>query len=309
VVRRLQQVAVGLLLDAVLGDAPLRPHPVALFGSAMVRCEARMWRDDRSAGVAYAALATVGAAIAGAGVGALPGGDAICTYVATAGRGLWSSARAVGAALEAGDVDRARQLLPALVGRDPMQLQEKEIARAVVESVAENTVDAIVAPAFFAALSGGAGVLAHRAANTLDAMVGHRDERYQRFGWASARLDDVLAYLPARITGLVVLCIRPWTARDVWCAVWHDAPAHPSPNAGVAEAAFAGALGLTLGGENRYGGRFEVRPALGGGALAEPVDIERAIALSQQVTCVLVALLLVPAGVRHIGGRQSAGRS
>lgn len=308
-VRRLQQAALGLALDSVLGDAPLRPHPVALFGSAMLRCERRMWRDERNAGACYTALATLGAASVGAGVGALPGGDAICTYVATAGGGLWSSARGVGAALESGDIDRARRLLPALVGRDPMQLGEKEIARAVVESVAENTVDAIVAPALFAALAGGAGVLAHRAVNTLDAMVGHHDGRYERFGWASARLDDLLAYLPARMTALVVLCLRPWMAGDVWRAVRLDAPAHPSPNAGVAEASFAGALGLTLGGENRYGERLEVRPALGSGVPAETVDIERAIALSRQVMWVLVVLLLVPGAARYVARSWHAGRS
>jgi adenosylcobinamide-phosphate synthase len=302
-VRRLQQISLGLALDAVFGDAPLRPHPVALFGSAMARCERKIWRDERIAGVRYAGLATVGAASLGAAVGALPAGDAACTYVATAGRGLWSSARGVGAALEAGDVGQARRLLPALVGRDPQQLDEKEIARAVVESVAENTVDAIVAPAFFGALGGGAAVLAHRAVNTLDAMVGHHDERYERFGWASARLDDLLAYLPARLTGLMVLCLRPAAAKEVWRAVRHDAPAHPSPNAGVAEAAFAGALGLRLGGENRYGERLEARPALGGGVPPGPADIERAIALSQQVMAMLGVVLLVPVAAGHIARR------
>jgi adenosylcobinamide-phosphate synthase len=267
-----------------------------------------MWRDEREAGVLYAALGTVCAASVGAGVGSMPGGDAICTYVATAGRGLWTSARAVGDALDTGDLDRARRLLPSLVGRDPLQLGEKDVARAVVESVAENTVDAIVAPALFAALGGGAGALAHRAANTLDSMVGHHEERYERFGWASARLDDVLALLPARITGLLVICIRPFTARDVWRAVRRDAPAHPSPNAGVAEAAFAGALGLSLGGENRYGERFEARPQLGEGVPAEPADIERAIALSQQVMWVLGALLLVPGTARHLAALRRAAR-
>src|SRR5204863_6463621 len=124
------------------------------------------------------------------------------------------------------------------VGRDPSELDESGVARAVVESVAENTVDAVVAPACWAAVFGAPGVLAHRAVNTLDAMVGHRSARYARFGWAAARLDDGAAWVPARLTAVLVALVRPRAARLVWQAVRRDAPAHPSPNAGVAEAAF-----------------------------------------------------------------------
>src|SRR5690606_37970962 len=157
-----------------------------------------------------------------------------------------------------GDLDGARAALPALVGRNPDELDDRGVARAVVESVAENTADAVVAPALWAVLGGASGVLAHRAINTMDAMVGHRDERYSLYVRAAARLDDGAAWVPARVTAALVAACRPSVARDVWTAVRRDAPAHPSPNSGVAEAAFAAALGLRLGGESRYGDRAEM---------------------------------------------------
>jgi adenosylcobinamide-phosphate synthase len=185
-------------------------------------------------------------------------------------------------------------MLPALVGRDVNRLDAAEISRAVVESVAENTVDAIVAPVFWAAVAGAPGVLAYRAVNTLDSMVGHRSPRYARFGWASARADDVAAWVPARLTALLVAAVRPASAVRVWGAVRTQAPAHPSPNAGVAEASFAAALGLRLGGRNYYGQRIEVRPALGDGRPAEVRDVERARVLSRDVTVALGLLVVAP---------------
>ena len=169
----------------------------------------------------------------------------------------------------------------------PCELDEAGISRAVVESVAENCVDAVVAPAFWALVAGGAGVAAHRAVNTLDAMVGHRSPRYRRFGWASARLDDVAAWVPARLAALAVAAVRPARAGAVWRAVRHQAPAHPSPNGGVVEAAFAAALGVTLGGRNRYGERVEHRPLLGTGPPAGPRDVERAVVLLGHVTAAI----------------------
>jgi adenosylcobinamide-phosphate synthase len=138
--------------------------------------------------------------------------------------------------------------------------------------------------------AGAPGVLAYRAVNTLDAMVGHRSSRYARFGWASARADDVAAWLPARLTAALVAAVRPRAAADVWRAVRHQAPAHPSPNAGVAEAAFAAALGCCLGGTNNYAGRIERRPPLGFGLPAHPDDIERAVRLSRDVSVALAVL-------------------
>ncbi len=172
----------------------------------------------------------------------------VATTSAVAGRALGQAAGDVGRALDDGDLERARALLPTLVGRDPSGLDEGEIARAAVESVAENTVDAVVAPALWAAVAGAPGALGYRAVNTLDSMVGHRSERYANYGWASARLDDAVAWVPARLTAALVALVRPRAARPVWTAVRTQAPAHPSPNAGVAEAAFAAALGVRLGG-------------------------------------------------------------
>ena len=224
--------------------------------------------------------------------------------VQVAGRALADTANQIAAALDAGDLDHARAALPGLVGRDPSGLDEKEIARAVVESVAENTVDAIVAPALWAAVAGGPGALGYRAVNTLDAMVGHRNPRYQRYGWASARLDDLAAWVPARAVAGLVMAVRPGAAAQVWAAVRRDAPAHPSPNAGVAEAAFAGALGLRLGGTNRYGDRVELRPPLGEGRPPERGDIAAAVRLSRDVSLALAAgLVAAPLIRRARGGR------
>jgi adenosylcobinamide-phosphate synthase len=194
-------------------------------------------------------------------------------------------------ALVAGDLDRARALLPTLVGRDPSSLDADEIARAVVESVAENTVDAVVAPALWAAVAGAPGALGHRAINTLDSMVGHRSARYEEFGWASARIDDAAAWVPARATAALVAIARPARARDVWRIVRRDAAAHPSPNAGVAEAAYGAALELRLGGENRYDHGVERRNELGDGKPPTPEDIPRAVTLLRDVTLVLAGIL------------------
>jgi adenosylcobinamide-phosphate synthase len=216
--------------------------------------------------------------------------------VAVGGRALADAAQAVGEALAGGDLETARRLLPALVGRDPTGLGEKEVSRAVVESVAENTVDAVVAPALYAALAGAPGALGYRAVNTLDAMVGHRSQRYRRYGWASARVDDLAGWVPARLTAGLVAAVRPGSRGDVWRTVRRDAPAHPSPNAGVAEAAFAAALGLRLGGPVTYRDgatvRSEVRPHLGAGRPPEPADIAAAVRLADDVALALAALLV-----------------
>jgi adenosylcobinamide-phosphate synthase len=226
----------------------------------------------------------------------------VATVVAVAGRALADTAMSVADALRDGDLDEARDLLPALVGRDPSGLDAGEIARAVVESVAENTVDAVVAPALWAAVAGAPGAWGYRAVNTLDAMVGHRSVRYRRFGWASARLDDAAGYLPARATAVLVAAVRPQAAGAVWRAVCTQARAHPSPNAGVAEAAFAAALGVRLGGRNRYGDRTEIRPTLGAGPPPAAADIPAATRLSGDVGLALAAVLAGVGWLRNSRG-------
>jgi adenosylcobinamide-phosphate synthase len=188
-------------------------------------------------------------------------------------------------------VGSGRALLPSLVGRETTSLDVTEISRAVIESVAENTVDAIVAPVLWAGVAGAPGALGYRAVNTMDAMVGHRSPRYNNFGWASARLDDVANWIPSRATAVLVALVRPRSVAVIRTAVRTQAPAHPSPNAGVAEAAFAAALGVQLGGRNRYGDHVEDRAPLGTGRPPEPSDIVRAIELSRHVTFALAGLL------------------
>jgi adenosylcobinamide-phosphate synthase len=286
-------VAAGLAADRLLGEPPAAVHPVVAFGRAMRAVEGVLHRDSRAAGVAHA---TVGVGL-GIAAGRLVRSAAVATWLAVAGRALERAALEVAAALDAGDVDRARALLLALVGRDPADLDEKEVARAVVESVAENTVDAVVAPACWALVAGAPGALGYRAVNTLDAMVGHRSPRYERYGWASARLDDLAGWVPARVTAALVAAARPRSAAAVWTAVRTQAPAHPSPNAGVAEAAFAAALGLRLGGQSRYGDRVEIRPPLGTGRPAETADIARAVALARDVGALSVVMSAISARI------------
>jgi adenosylcobinamide-phosphate synthase len=294
--RRSAAVALALMVDRVLGEPPIDPHPVAAFGSAMTRLEDAIHADDRRVGAAYTAIGT----LVGAASGVALRSTVAAAYLSMAGRALAEAAHAVAVPLVLGDLDEARRHLPALVGRDAHDLDAAAIARAVVESVAENTSDAVIAPAVWGALAGAPGTLAYRAINTMDAMVGHRSARHARFGWASARLDDAANWVPARLTALLVALARPERAPDVWRAVRRDAPAHPSPNAGVVEAAFAAALGLRLGGVSRYGDRVEDRPALGDGRPPEPGDIAAALALAREVERRLAAVLLVTSFVSFV---------
>jgi adenosylcobinamide-phosphate synthase len=279
----------GFATDRALGD-PARFHPVAGFGSVAAVLERRMYADSRRRGVGYA-VALVGSAAA-LGVAAERAARhpavhlavvAAATWVVLGGRSLEREAGAVHAHLVSGDLMAARQRLTHLVGRRTDGLDEREIARAVVESVAENTSDAVVAPLVWGALFGVPGLLGYRAANTLDAMVGHRSERYERFGWAAARLDDLLNLPGSRLCGaLTVLAVPRRADEALW--VWRrDAAAHPSPNAGVVEAAFAGALGVRLGGTNRYDTWVEQRAVLGDGRSPAPGDIALAAALGRRV--------------------------
>jgi adenosylcobinamide-phosphate synthase len=271
-------IALGLAGDALLGD-PARFHPVAGFGRAAAALERVAYRPTRRAGAAYAAV-LVGAVVAGAAVleRALPrtAVRAVALWAALGGRSLAREAQAVADLVERGELEAARARIRSLVGRDPQALDGTELCKAAIESVAENTVDAVIAPLFWAALFGAPGVLGHRAVNTLDAMVGKRDERYARFGTASARADDAANWPAARLAALLV---------GDRCAWSEGARRHPSPNAGVIEAAFAGALGITLGGTLAYAGRVEHRPVLNPGAREPgPADVARAIALARRIS-------------------------
>jgi adenosylcobinamide-phosphate synthase len=336
----------GVALDALSGD-PRRGHPVAAFGRAAAALEHRMYADSKTRGAVFAGVCVLGAVGLGAagtavvsrfrasapvarsrfrGDASAPGlrcylrlrGNTLVTAVATwavlGGTSLAREGRAMERALEAGDLGAARSRLPHLCGRDPEGLGVKELTRATVESVAENTSDAAVAPLVWGAAFGLPGLLGYRAVNTLDAMVGHRSPRYASFGWASARADDVANWLPARLTGLLTVVLAPiagGSPREAYRILRRDGGRHPSPNAGRCEAAFAGALGVRLGGVNVYGTRAEHRPELGDGRPPEPADIRRAVRLSRAVALTSAVLA---AGTRAaltraaLGGRPVIGR-
>lgn len=286
-------LAVGYALDSLLGD-PRRFHPVAGFGKAAAAVERRIYRPKRSAGAAFTALAVGVPVLAGVAAAtatrrrplARTALVAAGTWAVLGGRTLGVEAGVMARALRRGDLPAARGRLGHLCGRDPSALDGPELARATVESVAENTSDAVVAPLLWGAVAGLPGLLGYRAANTLDAMVGHRSTRYARFGTPAARLDDALNLVPARMTALLTIAAAPLVQGDAARAwrVWRrDRNDHPSPNAGQCESAMAGALDVRLGGRNVYLGRSEVRPFLGDGPRPEARHIRRAVSLSHLV--------------------------
>ncbi|MCU1644637.1 MAG: cbiB [Nocardia sp.] len=310
---------------------------MAGFGSAALALEKVIYRDGRGAGVVYeialvGAVTTLGIGARAAVRGRRSGRDGSRTGSmalaghrrSNAGRGRGSAGRAVGEILltaaatwtvlggttlartgremadrlEAGDVVGARELLPSLCGRDPEFLDADGLARAALESIAENTSDATVAPLFWGAVAGVPALLAYRAINTLDAMVGYRNERYGRFGWAAARTDDVANVGPARVAGVITTVLAPVVGGKpaaAWRAWRRDGGKHPSPNAGVAEASMAGALGVQLGGLTQYRHGIEMRPTLGDGPAPRVRDLRRAVQLSEavQLASVLAAAAVV----------------
>jgi adenosylcobinamide-phosphate synthase len=292
---RARALALGFALDLALGD-PARLHPVAGFGRAARQLEQALWRPRRVNGAAHAAL-LVGAAV---GLGLLAerrlASRVPAVWVVLGGRSLGREALAD--ALERGALDEARRRAPALVGRDPAELGVDELSRAAVESVAENTGDAVVAPLLWFAVAGAPGALGYHAVNTLDAIVGHRSERYVHFGWAAARLDDAANWPGARLAAWLAVVLAPLvggTVAEAARVTRRDGARHPSPNAGRLHAAFAGALGLRLGGRNVYEGRVEERPTIGEGRVACPDDVVRAVRLSRAVSLAAAALCAVAA--------------
>ncbi len=310
----------GAALDVVLAD-PARMHPVAAFGTVADHAERLLYHDSRAAGLAYTsvlaggtvvlgALARTGVARAGRRFGCQRTTSVALTAAATwtvlGGTSLRRHGRRLGSDLARGDVAAARSRLPALCGRDPAVLDTAGLSRAGVESLAENTSDAVVGPLIWGAVGGVPGLLGYRAINTLDAMVGYRSSRHARFGWASARLDDFANLLPSRVAGLLACACAPVVGGSPVDAYWvmrRDGASHPSPNAGQVEAAFAGALGLRLGGTLRYHHGVEHRPVMGYGRTAQPADLERAAVLSAAVSA---SALVLSAGV---AAAASAARS
>jgi len=296
-------LAAGYAPDRLFGD-PRRWHPVAGFGRAAGALEQRIYRPDRTAGAAFTALAVGVPVLLGAAATVATRRRPVAraalvaagTWTVLGGRTLRHEAHVMGRALRDGDLPAARQRLGHLCGRDPSALDEPELARATVESVAENTSDAVVAPLLWGAVAGLPGLVGYRAANTLDAMVGHRSPRYARFGTPAARLDDLLNLVPARLTGLLTVAVAPVAHGDrerAWRVWRRDRNDHPSPNAGQCEAAMAGALGVRLGGRNVYFGRSEVRPFLGDGPRPEARHLPRAARISGAVGLAALAVAAV----------------
>jgi len=271
-------VLAAVLLDLLLGDPRWLPHPVAGIGGMITALERLLRRavpNERTGGVvlllvtagATAGLAT--ALVAGAralGPAAGFGVSVVLSWTCLAARSLHGESRMVSDALERGDLPAARQCLSYIVGRDTAELDEPAVWRGTVETVAENSSDGVIAPLLCLMVGGPVLGLAYKAVNTLDSMVGYKNERYLRFGWASARCDDLANWLPARLTGLLMVLAAPLaglSARNAWRIMVRDGRNHSSPNSGIPEAATAGALGVRLGGTNSYFGTPVVKPTIG----------------------------------------------
>jgi adenosylcobinamide-phosphate synthase len=290
-----------LLLDAVLGEPPEVLHPTVMMGLVISALEKRALRIEspRSRRLAGIVLAVFVPSLVFATTRKILGlvprkprwaiGTALLSTTLSM-RGLGGAAGDVEHALREGRLEGARTRLGHFVGRDTDDLSESEVCRAAVESVAENTSDGVVAPMLYGALFGAPGALAYKAVNTLDSMVGYRQPPYGDLGWASARLDDLANLAPARLT---MLCTAATSGRplDTLLAAVRYGPLTASPNAGMAEAAFAGALGVRLGGANTYRGVLRAGPILGDGRLPAPEDIRRAVRLMRRC-CVLAGILL-----------------
>lgn len=304
-------VAAALAADGLLGEPPAPVHPTVLMGRAISLYEKRALtfsgfpnraRRLRLAGLCLAlALPALVFALVRGVLNFVPHLIRRPLEVALLSttfslRGLQRAARAVERELEKGDLAAARVRVGEIVGRDTERLSEAEIARAAVESVAENTSDGVVAPVLYGLLFGAPGALAYKAINTLDSMIGHPHPPYADLGRASARLDDLANLLPARLTALATAIVSGDMA-GTWRIARHYGPLTRSPNAGWAEAAFAGALDLTLGGANSYGGVARKGPTLGAGRTPTAADIGRAARLMLRVCTLIAVLPLLPRAV------------
>lgn len=302
-------ILAGVTLDIILGDPRWLPHPVVGLGRVIKSGEKLVRKVGESpfvlklGGLILSILVVVGSYFFFWAL--IKGAYHIHKYLgltlsilimsqALAVNSLYKHAAAVLKPLREGDLPAARQALSMIVGRDTDRLDEGEIVRGTVETVAENTVDGITAPLFYGFIGGPPLAMAYKAVNTLDSMIGYKNERYLHFGWAGARLDDVANYIPARLTGLLYLVIAPFTSgglTGVIGTIWRDASRHPSPNSGIPEAATAGALQVQLGGVNYYGGVRSDRALIGQAKVVlNRKHIERSLALMLAVSLEAVAL-------------------
>ncbi|HEV2727077.1 MAG TPA: adenosylcobinamide-phosphate synthase CbiB [Solirubrobacterales bacterium] len=303
------EVAAALLLDVLFGEPPEALHPTVWVGSAISAFEG-VALESKNPGARYLSgivLALFLPALVYIALRRLvdltprrPRWILEVALISTAisMRGLGEAAAAVERGLRAGDLEQARASAAKMVGRDTASLSAPEVARAAVESVAENTSDGVVAPMLYGLLFGGPGALAYRAVNTLDSMVGYRMHPYAELGWASARLDDLANLAPARLTALLVAGVSGCPLHTLGIARRYG-PLTRSPNAGWAEAAFAGALGSRLGGSNSYGGVIREGPPLGEGAPPGPGEIRHSVRLMRRCCALFAAaVVLVGRGLR-----------
>lgn len=304
----------AIALDAIIGDPHwlyrALPHPVVLIGRGIGWLDQTLNRESaadsarRAAGVLAVLVAVGGAAAMGWAISAalarLPFGWALEALIMSsliAQQSLYVHVAAVARGLVGDGLTGGRCAVAQIVGRDPESLDQAGVARAAIESLAENFSDGIVAPVFWTALLGLPGLLAYKAVNTADSMIGHRTPRHAAFGWAAARLDDAVNLIPARLAGLLIagaaLLLPGAKAGRAIRAMGRDAPKHRSPNAGWQEAAMGGALGLALAGPRRYGGRVVEDAWMGAGGRTDagPEDIRRALRL-YVVACLLQAALI-----------------
>jgi adenosylcobinamide-phosphate synthase len=308
----------ALALDLSIGDPPGMPHPVRLMGWAIQRLEARCWHWPLAPLVAGAVHALTLVIASGAVAWALLQGlrcispllaavvEAALLFSCLSIRSLLDAALAVRQPLQQGDLPEARRRLAGIVGRDTHQLDRDAISRATVETVAENFVDGVLSPLCYAMLGGAPLAIAYKMINTLDSMVGYRNERYLHFGRVAARLDDIANFVPARLS-VPLIALAAWLLGGPWRRAMRvaraDRLAHASPNSGHAEAAFAGALGIWLGGANRYGGRLVEKPVIGRGlAAARPTHIDRACHLLLIAALLAAALVWLGMLARHCCG-------
>lgn len=271
-------ILAAIILDWLLGDPRWLPHPVVWIGRLITALEKfirLVVSNERFGGVCLLVLTVV--ATSGTAFAVVKGAYAIGPYfgivvsillswTCLAARSLHDESKRVAQALSAGDLPAARTNLSYIVGRDTAHLDEPEIWRGSVETVAENASDGVIAPLFFLILGGPVAALAYKAVNTLDSMVGYKNERYLHFGWASARFDDLANWLPARLTGVLMALSAPLTGlsgRGAWRVMQRDGRNHSSPNSGIPEAAAAGAIGVRLGGTNTYFGKPVEKPTIG----------------------------------------------
>lgn len=302
-------VAAALILDGLLGEPPEGLHPTVWMGRAISAYEGPALGiaeagGRRAAGVLLAAVLPAAAFLSCRSVlraaprRARPVLEAALISTTLSLRGLAAAARDVRSELAAGRLEGARSRVGEFVGRDTADLPESEVCRAAVESVAENTSDGVVGPMLYGLLFGAPGALAYKAINTVDSMVGYRNPRHRDLGWAGARLDDLANLLPARLTVLAVAASSRSPGRVLSTALRYG-PLTASPNAGYAEAAFAGALDVRLGGTNRYGGVERRGPTLGDGRPPTADDLGRVVALMRRAcVAVAVAALLLEGGRR-----------